>query len=179
MPRTLEGRYYLEAWRWARYVSAKRWNLPASLQGVKIQNVILTAVRVSNPTPTNFVGMERLRGIVECQVRILGGALAPRNWRFCFPHFLNIWNAVASTSAIVCVKCAGGSVPAVIARSTNAFCVRRILHVCNIVSFCVMRNRCILTKLVPSPLHACPRHGSWAMFIRLSHARAKSEILTL
>jgi hypothetical protein len=30
-----------------------------------------------------------------------------------------------------------------------------------------------------SPLHACPLHGSWATFIRLSHARAKSEILTL
>jgi hypothetical protein len=25
-------------------------------------------------------------------------------------------------------------------------------------------------------LHACPRHGSWATFIPLSHARAKSEI---
>jgi hypothetical protein len=27
-------------------------------------------------------------------------------------------------------------------------------------------------------LHACPPHGSWATFIRLSHAKAKSEILT-
>jgi hypothetical protein len=48
-----------------------------------------------------------------------------------------------------------------------------------------LADRCILTKLeqchlfLPSPLHACPSHGSWATFIRLSHARAKSEILVL
>jgi hypothetical protein len=48
-----------------------------------------------------------------------------------------------------------------------------------------LADTCILTKLeqchlfLPSPLHACTRHGSWATFIRLSHARAKSEILTL
>ena len=28
-------------------------------------------------------------------------------------------------------------------------------------------------------IHACPRHGSWATFILLSHVRAKSEFLTL
>jgi len=27
-----------------------------------------------------------------------------------------------------------------------------------------------------SPIHACPRHGSWATFIWLSHVRAKSEL---
>jgi hypothetical protein len=48
-----------------------------------------------------------------------------------------------------------------------------------------LADRCILTKLekchvfLPSPLHACPRHGYWATIIRLTHARAKSEILTL
>jgi len=28
-------------------------------------------------------------------------------------------------------------------------------------------------------MHACPRHGSWATFIQLSHARVKSEFPTL
>jgi hypothetical protein len=48
-----------------------------------------------------------------------------------------------------------------------------------------LADRCILTKLekchlfLPSPLHACPRHGSWATFTRLSRARVKSEFLTL
>jgi hypothetical protein len=45
-----------------------------------------------------------------------------------------------------------------------------------------LADRCILTRLeqchlfLPSPLHACPRHGSWATFIRLSHARAKIDL---
>jgi hypothetical protein len=30
-----------------------------------------------------------------------------------------------------------------------------------------------------SPIHACPHHGSWATFIRLSHVRAKSKFPTL
>jgi hypothetical protein len=44
-----------------------------------------------------------------------------------------------------------------------------------------LADRCIdKTRVMPFiPLHACPRHGSWATFIRVIHARAKSEILTL
>jgi hypothetical protein len=48
-----------------------------------------------------------------------------------------------------------------------------------------LADSCVLTKLeqcqlfLQSPLHACPLHGSWATFMWLNIARAKSEILTL
>jgi hypothetical protein len=48
-----------------------------------------------------------------------------------------------------------------------------------------LADRCILMKLelcrifLPSPVHACPCRGSWATFVRLNHAWAKSEFPTL
>jgi hypothetical protein len=44
---------------------------------------------------------------------------------------------------------------------------------------CITNKTQVMPLVLPSPLHACPRHGTWATFIRLSHARAKSEILKL
>jgi hypothetical protein len=40
-----------QPWRWRRYVSLKRWHLPASLHGAKTQKInILTALKTSNLT---------------------------------------------------------------------------------------------------------------------------------
>jgi hypothetical protein len=43
----------------------------------------------------------------------------------------------------------------------------------------VLLNTVINPRSILSPMHACPRHSSWATFIRPSHVRAKSEFPTL